>query len=112
MVRSYLKAALWEYPLCALCSAALAWTLFQGFYLPEALAGSAPLTALLALLFQGAFLLFGYSRRTAALGVCCWAPFCARPSPFWPIPPPLCRCSSSCGPASASSAAGPTAAAC
>ena len=42
MVRSYLKAALWEYPLCALCSAALAWTLFQGFYLPEALAGSAP----------------------------------------------------------------------
>ena len=68
MVRSYLKAALWEYPLCALCSAALAWTLFQGFYLPEALAGSAPLTALLALLFQGAFLLFGYSRRTAALG--------------------------------------------
>lgn len=73
MVRSYLKAALWEYPLCALCSAALAWTLFQGFYLPEALARSAPLTALLALLFQGAFLLFGYSRRTAALGVCCWA---------------------------------------
>ena len=72
MVRRYLRSALWEYPLCVLCSAALARTLFQGFYLPEDLSGSPLLTALLALALQAAFLLFGYSRRTVVLGIVCW----------------------------------------